>query len=466
MKCPLASYCKDMRTGEKVTIRNSIHKDYPGGWVVRWPGPPAKNGRPTRKMKHFTNNTEAEAWAKDRRAELGDVGQSFGSIMEAERAAVTFWRGFVVTVPDAEPPALLAILQDYAERWKATRSSVTVQAAVDAFEAAKTAEGLRPVSLQGIRARCARFSRDFGPRLICSITTAEISDWILGLESLRQRGPVKRKPGKDGKPPQVGLVAKRGQRLVLSNLFNFAKTRGWVKENPVTDSAKPKPPKSRPGILRPGEAARLFSALEKHAPALIPFWAVRFFAGIREQESLRMDWSMIDLAAGEIHLPDTVTKTGNSRTVKIEPALAAFLATHAEDSGAIVTRSAMGRRYHLKKALDALQAEDAAAAQLAKEDGKEAPRPFPVPMPANAARHSFATFHLIGFRHAGETAIQLGHGGSPEMLHRHYKGIASEAEAKAFWSIRPAAGPANVVAITRQDEAAAAQPKPRKKAAR
>ena len=52
------------------------------------------------------------------------------------------------------------------------------------------------------------------------------------------------------------------------------------------------------------------------------------------------------------------------------------------------------------------------------------------------------------------------------MLHRHYKGIASEAEAKAFWSIRPAAGPANVVAITRQDEAAAAQPKPRKKAAR
>lgn len=434
-----------MRTGEKVTIRASKHKDYPGGFVVRWPGAPDQNGTPTRKTKHFTNDTDAEAWAKDRRKELGDMGLSYGSTTEAERAAVTFWRGFVASVPDAVPPALLTILQDYAVTWKATRSSVTVQDAVDAFEAAKTAEGLRPVSLQGIRSRCARFARDFGPRLICTITTAEVSDWILGLESLRQRGPIKRKTTKAGQPGQVGLVAKRGQRLVLSNLFNYAKTRGWVQMNPVTEAARPKPPKSRPEILRPHEAARLFGALESVSPALVPFWAVRFFAGIRDQESLRMDWSMIDLAAGEIHLPDTVTKNGHSRTVKIEPALAAFLTPYAKTSGAIVTPSAMARRYHLTKALAKLQAEDAEALERARNAGEQAPSAFPVPMPANAARHSFATYHLIGFRHAGESAIQLGHGGSPEMLHRHYKGIASEAEAKAFWSIRPAAGPANLV---------------------
>ncbi|MGD9418381.1 MAG: hypothetical protein Q7R22_005510, partial [Verrucomicrobiota bacterium JB025] len=132
-----------MRTAEKVTVRPTKHQDYPGGFVVRWPGP---NGK--RKAKFFTNETEAKAWAKDRRKELGDVGKAFGSIAEEERAAVTFWRGFVASVPDAEPPALLSVLQDYAERWKATKTSVTVQDAVDAFEAAKTAEGLRPVSLQ------------------------------------------------------------------------------------------------------------------------------------------------------------------------------------------------------------------------------------------------------------------------------------------------------------------------------
>lgn len=445
-----------MRTTEKVTVRPSKHKDYPGGFVVRWPG---HNGK--RMAKLFTNEPEALAWAKERRAELGDVGQAFGSITEPERAAVTFWRGFVASVPDAAPPALLAILQDYAGTWKATRSSVTVAAAVDAYEAAKTAEGLRPMSLQGIRSRCGRFAQDFGPRLICSITTAEISDWILSLSALRQRGPVKRKPGKDGTPAQVGLLAKRNQRLAISGLFNYAKSRGWVRENPVTDAARPKPPKTRPGVLRPGEVARLFGALEKAAPALIPFWAVRFFAGVREQETLRMDWSMIDLAAGEIHLPDTVTKTGNSRTVKIEPALAAFLSPYAQPDGPIVTPSAMARIYHLRKAWRILQAEDAAA----KQDGVEI-RPFPVPMPANAARHCFATFHLLAFRHAGETALQLGHGQSPELLHRHYKGIASEAEAVAFWAIRPAAGPANVIPIDQAEEPEAVKPKSRKQAAR
>ena len=150
-----------------------------------------------------------------------------------------------------------------------------------------------------------------------------------------------------------------------------------------------------------------------------------------------MDWSMIDLAAEEIHLPDTVTKTGHSRTVKIEPALAAFLTTHAQTEGRIVTDSAMARVYHLKKAWRVLELEDKAAAEAAKRIGEDAPRPFPVPMPANCARHSFATYHLLAFRHAGETSLQLGHGGSPELLHRHYKGIATEPEAKSFWSIRP-----------------------------
>jgi integrase len=438
-----------MRTTEKVTVRPTKHQRY--SFVVRWPG---KNeaGEPIRVEKYFSNKTEANSWAKDRRAELGDVGESFGSISSTERAAVEFWRSFVASVPDAPPPPLLAILQEQAERWKATRSSVLVQAAVDAYEAAKTAEGLRPRSLQAIRTRCARFARDFEGRLICSITTAELSDWLLTLPARRHRGAEMRKAAMAGKPQQVGLLAKRNQRLALSGLFNYAKTRGWVRENPVTDASRPKPPKTRPGILRPGEVARLFAALEKAAPALVPFWAVRFFAGVREQECLRMDWSMIDLAAGEIHLPDTVTKTGHSRDVKIEPAAAAFLAPYAQPDGAIVTPSAMARVYHLRKAWRVLQAEDEAAKKKAKQDGVEAPRAFPVPMPANAARHSFATYHLAGFRHAGETSIQLGHGGSPELLHRHYKGIATEAEAKAFWSIRPTA-PANVVPIGRPENA-------------
>jgi len=442
---------------QDVTLSKVKHPRY--SYRVRFPG---KDGKTLQKW--FTTKTEAGLFAKEREKEIGREGLAFGVMGDDEKAAVAFWRGFVASVPDSPPPALLAILQGYAETWKATRSSVTVAAAVDAYEAAKTAEGLRPRSLQAIRTRCHRFVMDFGSRSISSITTAEISDWILSLPVLIQRGPVKAKPGKGAAPAQVGLLAKRNQRLGLSGLFNYAKTRGWVRENPVVDSARPKPPKTRPEVLRPSDVARLFGALEKiartkNAPALIPFWAVRFFAGVREQETLRMDWSMIDLAAQEIHLPDTVTKTGHSRTVKIEPALAAFLTPYAKTDGSLVTTSAMARIYHLRKAWRILQDEDAAAIERGEEI-----RPFPVPMPANAARHSFATFHLLAFRHAGETALQLGHGGSPEMLHRHYKGIASEAEALAFWAIRPAAGPANVVSISGLTEEAATPQTNQKKA--
>lgn len=415
--------------------------------MVRWPGAPGKDGKPTRKAKLFTNDTEAAAWAKDRLKELGDVGQSFGSMTGAERSSLTFWREFVAGVSDTPPPPLLAILQDYAERWKITRASVTVQVAVDSYEAAKKAEGLRTVSINSIRTRCSRFAKTFGNRPISSITSAEISDWLLGLVLVRQPGQVKAKSGKSAAPVQVGMQAKKNHRLALSGLFNYAKGRGWVKDNPVIDAAKPKPKKTRPGILRPGDVARFLATLKSSAPSLVPFWAVRFFAGIREQECLRMDWSMIDLAAKEIHLPDSVAKTGRSRTVKIEPALAAFLTPYQQVEGRIVSTSEMSRRYHLGKAMSVLKAANAEAAAKAKEAGVDPPMAFPIPMPANAARHSFATYHLMAFRHAGETALQLGHGQSPEMLHRHYKGVATEDDAKAFWAIRPAGAITNVIQI-------------------
>ncbi|MCW1921218.1 hypothetical protein OKA05_01560 [Luteolibacter arcticus] len=389
---------------------------------VRYTGPGGKT-----LQAWFKDETSALKFAKTKDKETGREGRVFGTLAPEEKAAVEFWRSVIEQTKDAPPPPLADILRDYADRWKATRTSVTVQAAVDAYEAAKTAEGLRPMSIQGIRTRCGRFAADFGTRPICSITTAEVSDWILGLKATRKIAGGGTK--KDG--AQVGLQAKRNHRLAVSGLFNFAKSRGWTKDNPVTDAARPKPPKTRPEILAPDKVAKFFAALELHAPELVAFWAVRFFAGIREQEALRMDWGMVDLAAGEIHLPETVTKTGHDRTIKVEPVLDAFLRPLAASSGPLAPSAAMVRRWALGKAVKAIQATD---------------KDFT--LPSNVARHSFATFHLLEFRHAGETSLQLGHGGSPDMLHRHYKGVGTAAQAKAFWAIRPAKVK-NVVSIKR-----------------
>ncbi len=414
-----------------VTVRECQHPRY--SHVVRWPGPDGK-----RLASYFTNETEALAEVKKLEDQLGKNGTERGIPTSSEWDALELWRGFVESEPDAALPELADVLRDFRDRWKQSQSSVTVEAAVESYHAAKQAEGLRSLSTKTLWQRCGRFAADFAGRPVSSITTAEISDWILSLRALppgEQRTP---RPAKSLKP--LGLEGKRNYRMAIHGLFNFAKARGWVKVNPVSDAARPKPRPKQPGILRPADVARLLHAMETEAPEILPFWSVRFFAGIREQEALRLDWSMVNLTEGEIHLPGTITKTYQPRTIKIEPALAAFLKPHARRDGPLCSLTDTARRYRLGKAVAKLRAEDAKA----EEAGEDA-RHFPASIPKNAARHSFATYHLMQFRHAGETALQLGHGGSPALLHRHYKGIATAAEAKAFWSIRPSGKAANVI---------------------
>ena len=194
--------------------------------------------------------------------------------------------------------------------------------------------------------------------------------------------------------------------------------------NPVTDSDKPEPLPQLPGVLTPEETKSFFAALGEHSPGILPFWAVRAFAGIREAEALRMDWKMIDLTAGKIVLPATITKTRKSREIEIQPVLAAFLMPYAKQAGPLCALSPMARRWHLRLALRAV--------------------PGLIP-PRNWARHSFATYHLLAFRHAGETSLQLGHKGGPELLHSTYAGVGTEAQALAYWAIRPEKVPVNVV---------------------
>lgn len=128
-----------------------------------------------------------------------------------------------------------------------------------------------------------------------------------------------------------------------------------------------------------------------------------------------MDWSMIDLKRGEIHLPANLTKTAEARTVKIRPNLVAWLKPYSKISGRIAPADTTRKR-GFKKVMASIPE---------------------VKFPSNAARHSFGTYHLYKFRKAGETALQLGHKGNPAMHHEHYKNPAAERHAGAFWVISP-----------------------------
>jgi integrase len=53
----------------------------------------------------------------------------------------------------------------------------------------------------------------------------------------------------------------------------------------------------------------------------------------------------------------------------------------------------------------------------------------------NGLRHTCASMHLAFFENEAATALQMGH--SVDVLHAHYKGLATKEEATAFWNLRP-----------------------------
>lgn len=383
---------------------------------VRFPGPDGK-----RLDRFFTNETAALAFAKDQRKETGETGTAFGSMSEDERAALAFWRAFA-TASTPVPPDLLTVLKDYKKTFIASKASVSVSHGIDTFLAHQEADGSSPRHLASLKSRLARFSADMGDKLVSAVTVGNFTEWLNGLRATRA----------DKKGEKLTAVTRHNLSRSLRSFFVFAMDRGWTLSNPVPQPKRAKNKTAKlatgkaPVVLLPADVSRFMNAAEAKTPRMIPFWSLKFFAGIRDAEAARMDWSMIDLDGGEIHLPANVSKTGEARTVKIEPNLDAWLRPHAEPSGQLAPGD-MARRYDFKKIL----------ASLAKRDAKgNVVKAFI--FPSNAARHSFGTFHLFHFRNAGETALQLGHKSNPAMLHEHYKNPTAEKHATAFWSITPA----------------------------
>jgi len=381
---------------------------------VRYPGPGGK-----RLGKFFTNETEALLFAKKQKQEAGETGTSFGSLREEERTALTFWRSFVEASPNA--PDLLQVLREYRTNWLASAASITVKEAIPIFLNHQAAEGSGDRHLATLKSRLGRFETEFEAALISSITTNKFSEWLDGLKGIRA----------DKEGAKLTLITRHNFCRSIRSFFSFAVERGWTPQNPVPAQKRSKSRSARlakkraPEVMAPDQIQRFLSKVENMSASLVPFWALKFFAGIRDAEAARMNWEMIQIKQLEIHLPANITKTGEQRTVKIEPNLVKWLTPYVQSTGSVAPKP-MTRRYWFKRILVALSKENEGAAEKAFN------------FPSNAARHSFGTYHLYAFRDAGETALQLGHKGNPSMLHEHYKNPAAEKDANAFWQIFPA----------------------------
>lgn len=146
---------------------------------------------------------------------------------------------------------------------------------------------------------------------------------------------------------------------------------------------------------------------------LVPIIALGGLAGLRLEEILRLEWEDIWRVPGHVEVTAQKAKTRSRRLVEICPALAAWLQPYRSFSGVLFSKS----KDTFYESFSALR------------------KTLEIPSKRNGLRHAFCTYHFALHSNEGLTAAQAGN--SPAMIHAHYKGLATKAEADGWFCVAP-----------------------------
>lgn len=356
-------------------------------------------------QKYFVARTGpdgADAFVDEKKVELLNEGRKHADFSDDERKAVIRARELAeaFAASGVKGFTLDSALSFYVAHLHARRRSATVLAAYDEFVDKRTKEGVSAVHLKDFKYRLEPFAKKYAKRLIVEVSTKDVDAWLFALKCAPQ--------------------TRANHRRLLHNFFADAKGRGYCEENPVTRAARVNVIRKPPGILTPAEARALLAA----CPAeIVPAVAIGLFAGLRTAEIARLDWQEIDFKRGFIEVTAKNAKSAQRRLVTITANLKAWLKPQIKLRGLV---RLSGERHRIRFE----------AARTAAEVTE---------WPSNAARHSFASYHLALHQDAAKTALQLGHANTA-VLFQHYRELARPEDAEAYFNITPdTLSPANVI---------------------
>jgi integrase len=161
-------------------------------------------------------------------------------------------------------------------------------------------------------------------------------------------------------------------------------------------------------------ASELRSLLEAADGPMQALLAIGALAGLRTQELLRLDWSDVWRVPGHIEVTAGKAKTRQRRLVEIGTSLSAWL-----DPFRKLARGKIWPTYD-----NAFQVE---FPKLCERIG--------VKRKTNGLRHAFCSYHFAA--HANENLTAALAGNAPAMIHAHYKGLATKAEAEKWFAVAP-----------------------------
>ena len=278
-------------------------------------------------------------------------------------------------------------------------AKVTVERAVAAFLSQRTEEKVwRPSTAEWFDRRLQRFVDVFGGRLLDEMKPGDLNEW-LG----RMKGG-----------------ARPGYFRAVRALFSWA-----TRQDPPLAVASPTLRMEAPkGNASEGDVEFLTvdqcEAVLRGAGPYRAAVALSLFAGLRPEEVAprdkpAMQWAHVNEREKLIRVPGDVSKTGTARLIEgLPPALWSWLRAVDVKTGPISPGRSRQVAQVCKRALGLQR------------------------WPHDVLRHTFATYATAHTQDAGQVATWLGHEGNPTMLFTHYRGLATKAEAKRFFGLRPA----------------------------
>ena len=276
--------------------------------------------------------------------------------------------------------------------YKAKHKTITQKSVADVVRellAVKKSRGASERYLEDLKFRLDKFADAFQCN-IASVATAAVQEWL--------------------DKQKLSSQSYNNNRRVAHLLCEFAVSRSYAHDNAVAQVEKVKIKNGECQVFTPDEARKLLvSASEDFNPCI----ALGLFAGIRSAELGRLKWEDIDLSQKHIVVGQSAAKTASRRIVPVSDNLASWLASYADRKGHVWPhgRVLFHKREH----------------STAKAAG--------ITWKRNAMRHSFASYSFALLNDAGRVAGFCGN--SPQVIHRHYKQLVTQADAVKYFAIKP-----------------------------
>jgi integrase len=255
-----------------------------------------------------------------------------------------------------------------------------------------------PVYARNVETWLTRFSEAFPGHLVSDLTPDFIEKYLKQFSELSEKARNDRRGA-------IGMWLRWCGRKDLIESHQLGKLLACdAMQNEVL-------PAGKIDFYTPGDLREILDASDG---ALRVVTALQAFGGARLEEALRLSYEDLRRMPGHIEISGLHAKTRKRRLLKVGPALAQWLASFKGRTGAIWDGP-----------LNSFITE---WARLRESVG--------VPSKRNGLRHGFVSYSYIL---RGEIETSALAGTSPQILHQNYRGLATRAEAKKWFNVKPPA---------------------------